>query len=114
MYISELKALCFPRQGLLPNNLITETSKSKNIIHHQFYVVTNMPIKMYIYASRICQQLPTKNQPLVHELEVFVVCPDVRVLLFLEGIMVVLYLLSAQGDCLLVVSLGVERRVNVD
>ena len=73
-----------------------------------------MPIKMYIYASRIRQQFSTQNQPLVHELEIFVVRPDVGVLLFLEGVMVVLHLLPAQSDRLLVVGLGVERRVDVD
>ena len=73
-----------------------------------------MPIHMQINTPCIRQQFSTQNQPLVHELEIFVVRPDVGVLLFFKGVVIVLNLLAAQSDRLLVVGLRVERRIDVD
>ena len=73
-----------------------------------------MPIAVQINASVVRQEIPTQNQALVHKLQVFVVCPDVAVLLFLERGAVGLRTFSAQLNFLFVVRLGIERRVDIN
>ena len=78
-----------------------------------------VPIAVQVQTPILRQQLPEQQQPLVHELEVVVVGPDVRVLdLLAEGVGLALDLGGAldatERDAADVVGAGVERRVNVE
>lgn len=67
-----------------------------------------MPITMQINASRIAQKFPTKNQPFIHKLQVFVVSPNVTVLLFFKVAGIARGSFSAELNLFLVIGLAVK------
>src|SRR5690554_4078305 len=76
-----------PCSGSLPDNLVAETVCTEDFFEEQPQIVTPVPIAMQIQTPILRQQLPQQQQPLVHELEVVVVGPDVGVLdLLAEGV----------------------------
>ena len=101
----------------LPDDLVLEVRAPEHLVHQAPELVAPVPVAVEPQAPVVGEELAEEQEPLVHELEVRVVGPDVLVLdLFGERVGAPLEAApgAPQRDLAHVVGPGVERGVDVD
>ena len=104
---------------LFSYHLIPEMFRAKYLIQETAQMVIASVIAMKPDAPIFSQELPQQNQPLVHELEVVVIGPDIGVLdLLAEAVGFSFDLGGAADPSQLhfahVVGAGIKRRIDID
>jgi hypothetical protein len=65
---------------IAPDDFVDEAARPEDLIHETTKLVASGLITVKKDRAPISEQLAVKEQPFVHELEILVVGPDVRVL----------------------------------